>query len=80
MASNAQSENIKGPVISALAVVLSALIGGGATIFGTFATGHLTTPSDTREFQKTKQENMRLLQENEGLKEENTGLRQEVQA
>jgi hypothetical protein len=66
----ASSESVKGPV-------LSALITAGATILVAWMTGHLTTPSDTREFQKTKQENSRLAQENEGLKAEIAGLRQE---
>jgi hypothetical protein len=77
MGPNTPSESIKGPLISGLAVVLSALISSVATIFGTFATGHLTTPSDTREFQKTKQENTRLQQDSVGLQQENSGLRQE---
>ena len=68
---------VKGPLINAIALIISALIGAGATVFGVFTTGHLTTPNDTREHQKTKQENARLLQENDGLKEENAGLRQE---
>ncbi len=58
-------------VIGAAATVLAACIAAVATGY------HLTPTSDTREFQKTKQENMRLLQENEGLKQENAGLRQE---
>ncbi len=78
MASHADSGTVKGALINAAALVLAVLIGAGATIYGTFATGHLTTPSDAREAQKTKQENARLLQENEGLKAESEGLRQEI--
>lgn len=77
MSSNADSGSVKGPLITGVASVLSALIGAIAAIFVASRTGHLTTPDDTREFQKTKQENIRLLQENEGLKQENAGLRQE---
>lgn len=77
MSSNPDSGSVKGPLITGAASVLSALIGAGTAIFVASTTGHLTTPSDTREFLRVKQENMRLLQENEGLKEENAGLRQE---
>jgi regulator of replication initiation timing len=62
--------------------VVAAGIGAAATVLAACITAvttgyHLTPTSDTREFQKTKQENMRLLQENEGLKAEIAGLRQE---
>jgi hypothetical protein len=61
MASTAESGSVKGPLITGVALVLSALIGAAASILVAFTTGHLTTPSDTREFQKAKQENTRLL-------------------
>lgn len=77
MALDVRSETIKGPLINATAVVLSALITAGTTILVTWMTGHLTTPADIREFQKTKQENEGLKQENAGLRQENAGLKQQ---
>jgi cell division protein FtsB len=64
------SENFKGPI-------LSAMITAVATLLGAWLTGHWKTPAETRDFQKTKQENVRLVQENEGLRAEIAGLRQE---
>lgn len=79
MASNADSGNVKGHLILGICSIISALIGVAGTVAVASGTGHLITPSDTREFQKAKQENARLLQENEGLKEEGAGLRQEIE-
>ena len=68
------SDTVKGHLILGTATVIAALI-GVATVFVGTRTGYWTSPNDTREFQKTRQNNARLVQENEGLRQENVGLR-----
>jgi hypothetical protein len=70
MDSKAGSENVKGPVINALGVIIAAVIAATGTIVVAERTGHLTTPSEMREFQKDKIENTRLQQQIAALREE----------
>jgi hypothetical protein len=78
MPSNPESGNLKAAVIHGTAIVVAALIGVGGTIFVASKTGRLTTPSDTRELQKDREENTRLKRENSGLQQENASLRDEI--
>jgi hypothetical protein len=67
-------------VIGALGAVIAAVVTAGATLLIASRTGHLTTPGETREFQKDKQENVQLQQQIVGLQQQNTALRKELAA
>jgi hypothetical protein len=58
--------------------IVVALIGAATTLIVASQTGHLTTPSNTREFQKDKEENTRVKTENAGLEQENRSLREQL--
>jgi hypothetical protein len=78
MDSKVGSESIKGPVINALGLRIAAIIGVAGTVGVAALTGHLTTPSDTREFQKDRIENTRLQQQIAALREELANKRRPV--